>query len=67
MVRVEARWDKGELYRFGPLECVIRYVLLVLSIEFVGSAHVTYELWEAMDEFSYQSNGGVVAMRGILL
>jgi hypothetical protein len=38
----------------------------VLSIEFAGSAHITDELRVAIDEISYQSNGGVVAMRGMM-
>jgi hypothetical protein len=66
MVRAEARRDTGELYMFGPPEYVIPYVLLVLSIEFAGSAHITDELRVAIDEISYQSNGGVVAMRGMM-
>jgi hypothetical protein len=53
------------LYRFGPLECVIPHVMLVLSIEYCWYAHVTDKLWAVMDEFSYQSNDGVVALRGM--
>jgi hypothetical protein len=34
MVRADARQNTKELYMFGPLECIIPYVLLVLSIEF---------------------------------
>jgi hypothetical protein len=35
----------------------------VLSIEFAGGAQITYDLRVVMDEISYQSNGGVVAVR----
>jgi hypothetical protein len=66
MVSAEACRNIGELYRFGPPECVIPYVMLVLGIEFAGGPHATDELWVAMDEFSNQSNGGVVAMRGMV-
>jgi hypothetical protein len=43
MVRVEARRNIRELYRFRPLECVIPSVLLVLSIEFVDGDWVSNE------------------------
>jgi hypothetical protein len=66
MVSVEARRNIGELYMFGPPKCVIPYVRLMLSIEFAGTAHVTDELHVAMDEISYQSNGSVLAMRGMM-
>jgi hypothetical protein len=36
----------------------------MLSIEFAGSARITYDLWVMMDE-TYQSNGGMVATRGM--
>jgi hypothetical protein len=36
---------------------------LMLSIEFTGSAQNMGELRVMMDEISYQSNGGMVAMR----
>jgi hypothetical protein len=51
---------------FGPPKCVIPYVRLMLSIEFAGTAYVTDELQVAMDEISYQSNGSVLAMRGMM-
>jgi hypothetical protein len=54
------------LYRFGPLEYVIPYVMLMLSIEYCWCSRVTDELWAVRDEFSYQSSGGVVAMRGLM-
>jgi hypothetical protein len=54
------------LYRFGPLECVIPYVFLMLSIEHCRYSKVTYELLAVMDEFSYQSNDDVVALRGMM-
>lgn len=34
-----------------------------ISIEFAGNAHITDELRVAIDEITYQSNGGMVAMR----
>jgi hypothetical protein len=43
MVRAEARRNTRELYRFGPPECIIPYVLLVLSIEFADGVWVTKE------------------------
>jgi hypothetical protein len=43
MVRIGARRNIRELYWFGPPKCVIPYVLLALSIEFVGDAQVTDE------------------------
>jgi hypothetical protein len=55
-----------ELYRFGPPGCVIPYILLPLSIEFAGGVQITEELQVVMDEISYQSNGGVVTMRGMM-
>ena len=54
------------LYKFESLECVIPYVLLMLSIEYCWCAHVRDELWVVMDEFSYQSNDNMVAMRGMM-
>jgi hypothetical protein len=53
-------------HRRGPPERVIPYVMLVVSIKFSGGAHVIDELRLTMDEISYQSNGGVVAMRGMM-
>jgi hypothetical protein len=38
---------------------------LVLSIKFVGRVQITVELRVVMDEISYQSSGGMVAMRGM--
>jgi hypothetical protein len=47
---VATRWymrkhirNTRELYRFGPSECVIPYVLLVLSMEFADGVWVTNE------------------------
>jgi hypothetical protein len=54
------------IYRFGPLECVIPYFLLMLSIEYCWCSQVTDELWVVRDEFSYWSGVVVVAMRGLM-
>jgi hypothetical protein len=54
------------LYRFGPLECVIPYVMLMLSIEYYWCSRVIDELCGVRDEFFYRSSSGVVAMRGLM-
>ena len=41
MVRVDARWNTEDLYRFGPRECVTPYVLCGVEFWIALSLHIT--------------------------
>jgi hypothetical protein len=56
MVRAGARQNTGSLYRFGPHECVIPYVLCGVEYWIALSSRITCGLG-AEDKVSYQSNG----------